>query len=232
MRTAYSSRSRIGVVAHVSEADVIRVGIEDHDAEARIGEHALEEEAEGVGLAGSGLADQKRVPAEASAVEDGWDTRGVHELTDSESGAARAGSFEPRADLRGRGWAGTGVVERPPVGVEDAAGPGRQPEDGVEPQPADSRRGCRHRRHREIGDLAEARCSVALEHHVAPARQLETVQRGLKGEGRPVHRGGERQNVAFQLLASATVGGEVVRQCFRRCEWLGHGSSVQRVVRA
>lgn len=174
MRTAYSSRSRIGVVAHVSEADVIGVGIEDDDAEARIGEHALEEEAEGVGLAGSGLADQKRVPAEASAVEDGWDTRGVHQLADSESGAAWAGSFEPRADLRGRGWAGTG----------------------------------------------------------APARQPETVQRGLNGEGRPVHRGGERQNVAFQLLASATVGGEVVRQCFRRCEWLGHGSSVQRVVRA
>lgn len=103
----------------LSEANEVRIRVEDDDPEARVEEQALEDDTERVGLPGPGLAAEERVAVEPSRVETGCDTRREPKLADLQSSPGWTDLLEPRGNLLRVGTAHEGVVERRPVAVPD-----------------------------------------------------------------------------------------------------------------
>ncbi len=114
-------RRGIGIGPALGQVNVVRVGIENHHAQTRLRQEALEQDAERVGLAGAGLPAQKGVPAESACVELERHAGRKRELADAQRRAGGAGALAPGSHLSGRGASHAAVVERAPAPVEQRA---------------------------------------------------------------------------------------------------------------
>ena len=161
-------------VAQFREADEIRVGVEDHDAERRLGEQTLEDRPEGVGLARARLAAEERVAVERSGVESERDALGESERAHIEHRPGRSHGVQPARDLgRGR-HTSRSRVEGPVRPLEEPALDAHRR--GGAPGPALERNG-RH--------VPEA---VVADEDVVPDAHVEAIRRDVIGEMPSVHR--------------------------------------------
>ncbi len=183
----------------VRQSDVVGVGVENHHAQTRPHQEALEYQPQRVRLAGAGLTAHERVPVEPSGIERCGHTRSKQQLTDRQRGATgRTRTNQASTSLGGR---------RPDRRVvEGLARPSR-----TMPSPratwipwtrVERTSGAAIESGRMVRIWPRRVRSVALEHHVPAGLQGEPVQRGLEGEPATVHRRGQRENPSLQLLAT------------------------------
>src|SRR5262249_34563531 len=92
-------RVRGRVVARVGKAHEVGVRVEDDDAELRLVEEPLEDDAERIRLARARLAAEERMPVEAARVERERNAGRERELADDEPGARGRARVEVGADL-------------------------------------------------------------------------------------------------------------------------------------
>ena len=191
----------VGTLAGVAQADIVGVRVEDNDAQARLHQEALEQDAERVGLAGARLAAEEGVAAETGGVEGEWDAPRERELADIEGGALGPCALEPGAHLVGQRRAGERVVEGPAVALQDDALAAAEPD----PHLRKPRAGGILAVHGEREDLAEAGRAAGVEGHVAARLEVESVQGGLEGEATAVDGGREREHRRLELLPDRAV---------------------------
>ena len=164
-----------GAVAEFAEADEVRVRVEHHDPERRLGEQALEDRPERVRLTRARLAAEERMAVERAGVEGERDALGVGERAHLEHRPGWPRGVEPAGDLGGRRRAGDRTGERfGRPGKYAALDPGQPSVRRVE---VDARR------------VAEPGVGGAVgDHDVAPHAQIEAVDRHPQQEGSSVDR--------------------------------------------
>ncbi len=203
LRHRAEALGRLGVGAGpgLGQADVVGVRVQHHDAQARLHQEALEQDAERVGLAGARLPAQERVAAEAGRVEGERDAAGERELADVQGRALGARTLEPGAHLVRQRGAREGVMEGPAVAVEDDPLAAADPDPHLRQPGA----GCVLAAHLERQDLAQAGRAAGVERHVAARLEVEAVQGRLEAEAGAVDRARERQHRRLELLPDGAV---------------------------
>jgi hypothetical protein len=203
---------RVGAVTQPRQSHIVGVRVENDHAQAGLGEHPLEQNAQRVGLARSRLPTDERVPVEPTAVQCRRHAGSQQQLPDGESRPPGAGPGEPRADLLGLRRPHGGVVEGTAVGVEDDAGAPGQTDQDAGSRGCDRLAGGRLRVRPDVRDLTQPRPAVSLQQHVAAAPQRQVVERCLELEREAVDGRCQRRDAALDLLAHSPVAGDPLGQ--------------------
>jgi hypothetical protein len=111
------------VNARLAKAHVVRVGVEHDDPQFGLHQQALEQHAQGIGLARARLAAQEGVATEAAGIEPKRHAAGERELPHLKLRPVGTRTLEPGAHLVRSGPTHHGVVERALVAVENDAVP-------------------------------------------------------------------------------------------------------------
>ena len=185
----------------LTEAHVVRVRVEHDDPQVGLHQQALEQHAEGVGLARARLATQEGVAAEAVGIEPERHAAGERELPHVELGAVGTRGLEPGAHLVRSGATHQGVVERALVAVENDA----VPTAGADADLPEARRGGVLVAELERQQLTQAGGAVRLDRHVAARLELQPVQRYLEVEAPAVDGCRERQHGGLERLARPAI---------------------------
>ena len=193
---------RVRSLPDLAQTDEVGVGIEHDDSQVRVEDQALEDGAEGVRLAGSGLAAEERVPVEPARVQRDAQLGLEQHRSDVEPRTGRAALDQvPFDDVRRR-TCDRHVVERRRLRVQHHAA---SPND----RDPDIRRARARKRRRELGaldpgvpelvDLAQVAVSDG---DVTADLDVEVVRRTLEDEPATVDGRGRGLDRRFEIGAT------------------------------